>query len=219
MDSPVAHQIPVDLSADLFEALAALDEGLDNPTPGPGEGDLDALLDRLLLWVRRLLRADAGSIYLRHGDMLRLALVQNDTLDERLGPAEIQLRLQGLELPLNPASIAGYVALSGDVVNVADVADVPQDAPWAHCSALDRRLYSYHSILSVPIEDVSGEIMGVFQFFNALDEDGRPGGFRPGVEAVVFRVAVRAARLITRRGAQGLPLRLRVNGTQISGQG
>jgi hypothetical protein len=219
MDSTVAHTIPEDLSADLFEALAALDEGLDNVAPGPSEGDLDAVLDRLLLWVRRLLRADAGSIYLRHGDMLRLALAQNDTIDDRMGPAEIQLRLQGLELPLSPASIAGYVALTGDVVNVADVASVPRDAPWAHCSALDRRLYSYHAILSVPIEDVSGEIMGVFQFFNALDEDGRPAAFRPGVEAVVFRFAVRAARLITRRGARGLPPSLRVNGAQISGQG
>jgi GAF domain-containing protein len=207
------------VAADLVTALAALDEGLLNPSPSPSESDLDGLLDRILLWLRRLLGADAGSMYLRHGDMLRLVLVQNDTLGDRLGPAELRLRLQGLTLPLSPASIAGYVALTGDVVNVADVADAPVDAPWALCSALDRGVYTFRSALAVPIEVVSGEIIGVLQLFNALDEHRRPGAFPPGVEAVVFSFAVRAARIIARHRAEGLPLGLRVNGTQINGQG
>jgi GAF domain len=212
MESHVASPVSVDPSGDLFEALAALDAELVG-------GELDSVLDRLLLWVRRLLRADAGSIYLRQGDMLRLVAVQNDTLGRDMGPAELRLRLQGLTLPLSPASIAGYVASTGDVVNVSNVAEVESDAPWALCVTLDRRLYSYQSILTVPIEDVSGEIMGVLQLFNALDEEGRPTGFRPGVEAVVYRFAVRAALIIARGSAHGLPEGLRINGTQISGQG
>jgi hypothetical protein len=219
MTRDLASPVSRDLSGNLFEALAALDEGLANPATGSSGGDLDRVLDRLLLWVRRLLRADAGSIYLRQGDMLRLVAVQNDTLGRDMGPAELRLRLQGLTLPLSPASIAGYVASTGDVVNVPNVAEVESDAPWVLCPALDRGLYSYQSILTVPIEDVSGEILGVLQLFNALDEGGQPTGFLPGVEALVFRFAVRAALIITRGSAHGLPQGLRVNGTQISGQG
>ena len=205
-------------SPDFATALAALDAGLLDP-PSASPGDLNVVLDRLLVWLRRLLGADAGSMYLRHGDMLRLVLVQNDTLGSRLGPAELRLRLQGLTVPLSPGSVAGYVALTGDVVNVADVADVPVDVPWALCSALDRGLYTFRSVLAVPVELVSGEILGVLQLFNACDADRRPAAFPPGVEAVVFRFAVRAARIITRYRAEGLSLGLSVNGTQISGQG
>ena len=41
--------------------------------------DLDILLERILLEARRVLRADAGSIYIKQRDKLAITYSQNDT--------------------------------------------------------------------------------------------------------------------------------------------
>ncbi len=46
--------------------------------------DLDLLMERILTEVRRFVRADAGSIYLRAGDRLEFNYTQNETLQRRL---------------------------------------------------------------------------------------------------------------------------------------
>ena len=50
-----------------------------------GERDLYALLDRILDQARRFTRAEAGTLFLRDGDQLRFAVVQNDFLERKLG--------------------------------------------------------------------------------------------------------------------------------------
>lgn len=57
------------------------------------ERDLSALLERILLEARRFTRADAGTLFLREGDQLRFAVVQNDSLVRRIGEREMKSRL------------------------------------------------------------------------------------------------------------------------------
>jgi len=47
------------------------------------ERDLYALLDRVLEAARRCTRAEAGTLFLREGDHLRFAVVQNDFLQQK----------------------------------------------------------------------------------------------------------------------------------------
>ncbi len=42
--------------------------------------DLDALLDKVLLEARRLINADAGSIFLVEGQVLKFSYIHNDSL-------------------------------------------------------------------------------------------------------------------------------------------
>src|SRR2546427_6176426 len=84
------------------------------------EHDLAILLERILSEARRFTRAEAGTVFLREGDHLRFAVVQNDFLQERLGTAAMLQRLQSAPLRLTEPSLAGHVAQTGEIVNVAD---------------------------------------------------------------------------------------------------
>jgi len=84
------------------------------------ERDLYVLLDRILEAARRVTRAEAGTLFLREGDHLRFAVVQNDLLERKLGKSEMQQRLQAEPLRLREPSLAGQVAQTGALINVAD---------------------------------------------------------------------------------------------------
>ncbi len=73
--------------------------------------DGDAL-KRLLSEARRATRAEAGTVYLREGDQLHFAAVQNDVLAQRVGAAEAEGRLTAGPLDLSTPSLASYVTRS-----------------------------------------------------------------------------------------------------------
>lgn len=183
------------LSTGLEEALGVLAQEFPASESDPG-GDLRTRLARLLAWVRHLTRADGGSVYFREGDRLRLAVVQSQSLSRTLGPAELRRRLEGRVLPIQSDSIAGYVALTGDVVNVPDVRNIPLDRGYRFCPALEPETYEYRSLLTVPIETEPGRVVGVLQLINATDEDGRPSPFGLETERIALRFAARAGRLM-----------------------
>jgi len=84
------------------------------------ERDLSTLLQRILTEARRFTRAEAGTLFLRENDELHFAVVQNDRLVRRLGEAEMQRVVQAEPLKLSELSLAGHVAMLGEVVNIPD---------------------------------------------------------------------------------------------------
>jgi len=94
--------------------------------------EMGALLSLILTKAREITGADAGSLYLveeTHPDVLsggpgeihlRFKLTQNDSL---------QFPFAEFELPLEESSLAGYTALHGEVINLADVHRIPQNRP------------------------------------------------------------------------------------------
>src|SRR2546425_2480105 len=84
------------------------------------ERDLATLLHRILTEARRFTRAEAGTLFLRENDELHFAVVQNDRLARRLGDPEMQRLLQSEPLKLSEPSLAGHVALMGEIVNLPD---------------------------------------------------------------------------------------------------
>jgi GAF domain-containing protein len=66
--------------------------------------DLDILMEKILSEARHFVNADAGSIYIREGDVLKFAYTQNDTLQKRLGKDE-KLIFSNFALPVNAFSI------------------------------------------------------------------------------------------------------------------
>ncbi len=167
-----------------------------------GERDLYSLLERILDAARRVTRAEAGTLFLREGDHLRFAVVQNDFLRRKLGPVAMQQRLQSEPLRLTEPSLAGHVAQTGEIVNVPDA-----HATGVHeTRAINRRLdaateYSTRSVLAVPMRDLTGRNLGVLELLNALDDSGTIVPFDPEDEKVIralasqAAVAIRSARL------------------------
>jgi type IV pilus assembly protein PilB len=203
-----------DLSVSLPEALAALERELahtngvpareDEPRrPAPGGvmaaevRPLPEVLGQLLLHLRGLTRADAGSIFIRHGDTLRFTVVQNDFLTRQVGEEEMRRRMQGLPVPLQKSSLAGFVAVTGEVINVVDVYAVPAEREFRFNRAFDvRNGYRTHSVLAAPIVDDAGGILGVIELINALDDEGRPAPFSAHDEEALRSYAARAACVI-----------------------
>src|SRR6266581_823749 len=149
------------------------------------ERDLATLLERILTEARRFTHADAGTLFLREADQLVFAIVQNETMVRDMGEDQMKAVLQAEPLPLNELSLAGYVAMTGDILNLHDSYSVPPDRPYAHNRSVDARTsYRTESILVVPLQDMSGKILGVLELINALDGQGRVIPFDPQFEGL-----------------------------------
>jgi HD-GYP domain-containing protein (c-di-GMP phosphodiesterase class II) len=160
--------------------------------------DLDILMEHILTEARLFVNADAGSIYLRDHETLIFSYTQNDTLQYRLPPGE-KLAYTNFTIPINENSIAGFVAKTGYVVNIPDVATLPATVPYRFNRSFDERVgYSTRSILTVPLNTAQGYVIGVLQVINAQDENGKVIPFLPEDERMLMHFANTAAAALER---------------------
>ena len=132
--------------------------------------DHDVLLPMILTKARELSRSDAGSLYLLDqvdGErVLRWKLAQNDS---------IQVDFQEMTLPITEESLAGYVALTGETLSIADAYDLPENVPYNINNSFDRANgYLTRSMLVFPMSNHNGEIIGVLQLINRKTEKAPP---------------------------------------------
>src|SRR5262249_25022583 len=135
------------------------------------ERDVNRLLELILTKCREVTTADAGSLYLveeKEPDpgkwetvserVLRFVVAQNDSKS---------LDLTTARLPLNRASIAGYVALTRTPLNLTDVYRLPADVEFSFSPKVDQALgYRCVSMLVIPMVDHTDEVIGVVQVIN-----------------------------------------------------
>ncbi len=174
-----------------------------------GEG-LEAVLERVLTKARRFTRAEAGTIFVRDGNKLHFAIVQNEPLARRLGEQEMRRRLMAEPLEMSQQSVTGYVGLTGRALNVHDAYRIPSERPYRFDRAFDERNnYRTVSMFLVPIHDQSKTVLGVLELINALDSQGRPIPFRPPYAyiqrtlASYAAIAIRNSRAETEGAASG----------------
>ena len=91
--------------------------------------DVDVLLERILTEARRIVNADAGSIYVVEGDKIKIKYGQNDTHLKELAPGE-KLPYTCFSFPINEKQICGYVALTGEPLNIKDCYEIPEEKPY-----------------------------------------------------------------------------------------
>jgi HD-GYP domain-containing protein (c-di-GMP phosphodiesterase class II) len=126
--------------------------------------DISVLLTSILSYARAIAVADAGSLYLVEADgsggqHLRFMLTQNDSRE---------FPFQELTLPLKEDSMAGYTALHGEVLNFPDAYRIPRGRPFRFNDAYDRETgYRTRSILTLPMRNAKGEVLGVLQLINS----------------------------------------------------
>ena len=172
------------------------------------ERDLYALLDRILEAARRFTRAEAGTLFLCEGDHLRFAVVQNDLLERKLGKSEMQQRLQAEPLRLSEPSLAGHVAQTGALINVADAYAIGVHETRAFNQRFDAASdYSTRSVLAVPLQDLTGSIVGVLELLNAIDDSGAIVPFEPDHEKLIRALASQAAVAIRNARLEDLSFR------------
>ena len=136
------------------------------------EQDLDKLLEMILVQARQLLAAEAGSLYLVVGEGSAKELLFAHTQN-----AKVSLPYHRFKMPISKSSMAGFAAIMGECLNIADVYHIPEEAPYHFNDSFDRQAdYRTTSMLVVPLKDTEGEVLGVLQLINRVDEDeeGRP---------------------------------------------
>lgn len=160
--------------------------------------DLDLLLEKVLTEARKLLNADAGSIYIKDGEKLNFSHSQNDTMQKKLGLNK-KLIYTTFTVPINNQSIAGFVAKNGSMLNIPDAYKISGALPFQFDSSYDKRTeYHTQSMLTLPMKSNRGEIIGVLQLINAFDDTGSIIPFHQDDEQIVQHFALYAANAIER---------------------
>ena len=125
--------------------------------------DLDVLLEMIVQEARQLTEADSGSLYLAEGEVLRFTVSQNSTLLRRRG-VDFQNPYLGLTVAISKDSLAGYVAETGETLNIPDVYSLPEGVPYHFNRSFDEENdYRTCSMLMAPMQDVEGKILGVIR--------------------------------------------------------
>ena len=160
--------------------------------------DQDLLLERILLEARRFVNADAGSIYVVEGGQLKFSNSQNDTQLRKLPPGK-KLPYFTFKVPIDKKSISGYVASTGELLNIPDVYNLPQGVSYSFGKTYDESSgYRSKSMLTVPLKNYRGTIIGVLQLINAQNEKNEIIPFSSEDEPLILLFANDAAIALER---------------------
>ncbi len=168
------------------------------------EKNLLNLLEMIVDESRSFSRADAGTLYLMNekDSCLDFAIVQNDTMKTRMGGRGAPITWPSVPLERegkpNYSNVSSYVALTGKIVNIADVYEA-EGFDFSGTKKFDAGTgYRSMSMLVVPMQNKDGEVIGVLQLINALDADtGKPVAFLPKDVELIASLASQAAVAIT----------------------
>jgi HD-GYP domain-containing protein (c-di-GMP phosphodiesterase class II) len=125
--------------------------------------NLTELLDLILAKSREITCSDAGSVYLidRSGNEPKLIFkaVQTDSLPHISGELA--------SVPLSLESLAGYVAMTGESLNIPDAYVLPDHVPYKFDRQFDLQFnYRTVSVLVLPMQNRDGETIGVLQLID-----------------------------------------------------
>jgi HD-GYP domain-containing protein (c-di-GMP phosphodiesterase class II) len=168
--------------------------------------DLDLLLERILLESRKVVCADAGSIYIvvkgedHNGTTEKLSIkyAQNDTIQKTL-PSGQKMIYSVFSVPINQKSISGYCAFTRKFINVPDMYNIPSDAPYSFNSSFDQLTgYKTVSSLTFPLLTGDGRLLGVIQVLNKVDKQGEIIPFSEEDEFLLTHFAANATIALQR---------------------
>ncbi|NEQ73962.1 MAG: HD domain-containing protein [Okeania sp. SIO2C9] len=126
--------------------------------------DLGDILHLILSKSREITCSDAGSVYLvekkeNQPTRLLFKVAQNNSLPD--------FSFHELAINMTPKSLAGYVALTGESLNLSDAYNLPLSVPYKFDKSFDKNTgYRTCSVLVLPMQNRSQEIIGVIQLIN-----------------------------------------------------
>jgi len=161
------------------------------------ERDLNALLEKIVDQARNFTHADACTLYIVEDQKLRFEIVQNDSMNIRMGGKT------GEAIPFPPvalveSNVSAFVALKGVPVNIPDVYDTDL-FDFTGPKEFDKGTgYRSQSMLVIPMRNHEDDVIGVLQLLNAMDpETGEVISFSPDYESMTESLASQAAVAIT----------------------
>ena len=148
------------MSADRTQPMEKL---LDIGVALSGSYKLGELLNLILSKSREITCSDAGSVYLvdRSDSQPKLLFKAAQNASRPF------VSFREFAIPLTDESLAGYVALTGESLNIPDAYFLPPEAPYHLNRNFDQDIgYRTRSVLVLPMRDRKGETIGVLQLLN-----------------------------------------------------
>ena len=135
------------------------------------ERDFNRLLEKMLLEAKDFCNADAGTLYLIEGDELKFVIVRNDSRNVAMGGTT------GNPVTYPPLILS--TAMSDDTPSIAYFAIATQVALSGISSNIPRHDqkstivgdYKIESLLTIPLKNSAGAVLGVLQLINAEDPE------------------------------------------------
>lgn len=127
--------------------------------------DIEGVLALILAKMRRQTAAEAGSIFIvrpvdGRPEELKACSLQNDKL---------QIESETFTIPIDRRSIAGYVADTGEILEIDDLYELGDDVPYQFNRAFDdKNGYRSQSMLAFPLKNFQGRVIGVVQLLNHI---------------------------------------------------
>ena len=136
------------------------------------------LLKLILTRAREITGADAGSIYvveesksdIQSDGWVHFKITQNESVYQNLNE---------FKLPINGSSIVGSSVVHGTEINIPDLYSLKENSPnnpynLKHDRTWDLKLgYECHSMLTLPMYDISHNVVGVIQLINKKKTQAR----------------------------------------------
>lgn len=169
------------------------------------EHDSQRLLEMIVISAKTLTHADAGTLYSVTDDgRLKFEIMRTDSLHIAMGGTTGQaIPFESLPLHLpdgkpNRNMVAAYAVLEDATVNIADAYQA-QGFDFSGTRQFDARTgYRSTSFLTVPMKNHEGQIIGVLQLINAMDEHtGKIVPFSEANTRLVESLASQAAVALT----------------------
>jgi len=168
--------------------------------------DYDLLLERILFESRKVVHADAGSIYItvpndkpgESTEKLSIKYSQNDTIQKNMPPGQ-KMIYSIFSVQINEKSISGYCAYKKTLINIPDMYNIPPEMPYKFLSDFDIITgYKTVSTLTIPLVATDKKLMGVIQVINAKDKDGNIIPFSTDDEIILMHFATNATMVLQR---------------------
>ncbi len=165
--------------------------------------DLDLLYEKILTEATKILNADAASIQVKEGDELIFIHSNTESIQRKLPPGQ-KTPYTSFKTKINKSSISGYVALTGEILNIPDAYEIPADAPYRFDPTNDRKTgYRSNAMLTFPLKNNRNEILGVMQIINSLNPDtsgkssGEEGWFGGKFDSSDEKIALHFANMVS----------------------
>jgi HD-GYP domain-containing protein (c-di-GMP phosphodiesterase class II) len=186
------------------QALVNIEHFIEIGTALSSERDVTILLEKILVSAKSITHADGGTIYsVVNEDELKFEILLNDSLQLHMGGSSgVKISFPNIPMyidkqPNNHALVA-YAAVTDQVINIAD-AYQNKEYNLTAARAMDKRThYTTQSILTIPMKNHQGELIGVIQLINA-QLNGQVIAFTSEMEKITVAMTSMAAVALTNR--------------------
>jgi len=181
----------------MFMGMPDVEKLLDIGIALSSEKNGDKLLETILEAAMDISNCDGGTLYVLKDDALHFKIMITKSLGIRSGADGEKVEMPPRAMSRN--NVCACAALDKTTINIADIYEDKNFIFTGPKDFYDRTGYKTVSMLTVPMEDDHGDVIGVLQLINALDADGKIIPFAPEYERVLISLASQAAICLTSR--------------------